>query len=229
MAWVLHLLVFNLLMNRMRSKLLLLPAVFMLQFASAQTGTSSVTLSQETAPSPGPAASSTPVIPANPTPAPESPVTDQVAIMDYKSVFETATVEEEVKMATERFNLTAAQQDVWLSAAKDRRETEKQAREKLNAATSNYEKDPVYRGLKSSQNTFHETIVGYLSPAQKQSLEADRLILLEKQKRLAKLPPPPPPAPTVTIAPTDSTAIKEVESEKMKDKKSKKKKKSATQ
>jgi hypothetical protein len=145
--------------------------------------------------------------------------------MDYKSVYEAATIEEEVKMAAERFNLTPSQQDVWLSAAVDRREAERQAREKLDSKAANYEKDPVYRGLRSSQNTFYETIIGYLTPAQKQAMETDRAILQEKQKRLAKLPPPPPSTPTVTIAPVDSTAIKEAEKSKGTGKKSKKKRK----
>jgi hypothetical protein len=138
-------------------------------------------------------------------------------------VYDAPTVEEEVKMAAERFSLTPAQQDAWLAAAVERRETEKPAREKLDSKSSSYEKEGAYRGLRSSQNMFYETIIGYLSPAQKQAFETDRLILNEKQKKLAKLPPPPPPAPTVTVAPVDSAAIKK--EEKAKGKKSKKKKK----
>jgi hypothetical protein len=149
--------------------------------------------------------------------------------MDYKSVYEAATIEEELQMATERFNLTKEQQEVWQTAAVDRRETEKQARGKLDAkntttnTTSNYDKEPIYRGLKSAQNMFYETIIGYLNPAQKSALETDRMILEEKRKRVAKLPPPVI-APTVTVAPVDSAAIKASDKG---SKKSKKKKKGA--
>jgi hypothetical protein len=145
--------------------------------------------------------------------------------MDYKSVYDTPTVEEEVKMAAERFNLTPSQQEVWLTAATERRETEVPARGKIDSKAANYEKESAYRGLRSAQNTFYETITGYLSPAQKQALETDRMIVQEKQKRLAKLaPPPPPPASTVTVPPVDSIAIKQAEKEKKTSKKSKKKK-----
>jgi hypothetical protein len=142
--------------------------------------------------------------------------------VDYKSVYDSPTVEEEVKMAADRFNLTKSQQDVWLSAASDRRLVENQVRGKLESNAPLYEKDPAYRGLRSAQNTFYETIIGYLSPAQKQSLETDRAILQEKQKRLAKLPPAAP-TPTVTVAPVDSATIKPVEKSKSKSKKTKKK------
>lgn len=131
-------------------------------------------------------------------------------------------------MATERFSLTPDQADIWLTAATDRRAAEKKVRETLDSKAETYERSNVYRGLRTSLNTFHETITGYLTPAQKQALENDRMIIQEKQRRLAKLPPPPPPAPvdTVSVAPVDSTAIKqEAEKSKGKSKKAKKKKK----
>ena len=114
---------------------------------------------------------------------------------------------------------------MWLTAAIDRRQSEKQAYEKLNSKDIGYGKDAVYMGLRISQNSFYETITGYLNPDQKQALELDRAIRNEKQRRLAKLPRPV--APTVTVTPIDSTKIKEKEAEKIKpaDKKSKKKKK----
>ena len=149
--------------------------------------------------------------------------------MDYKSVYEAATLEEEVQLATKRFDLTKSQQDVWSVAAFDRRLIEKQVYEKIDSKDPNYSKDASYRGLRTAQNTFYETITGYLKPAQKQALEVDRAIMHEKQSRLAKIPPPP--APTVTVAPVDSTLIKEqilkdAERIKAEQKKSKKKKKS---
>lgn len=147
--------------------------------------------------------------------------------MDYKSVYEAGTAEEEAQMAAERFNLSKSQQEVWLTSAIDRRQSEKQAYEKLNSKDMNYSKDAVYMGLRISQNTFYETVIGYLNPAQKQALELDRTIRNEKQRRLAKLPPPPPPAPTVTVVPVDSVAIKEQEKIKAAEKKPKKKKKVA--
>lgn len=217
-------------MDRMRFKLLVIPAALTLQVGTAQNGSASVTSSQEPVTMPAPAPSPTVFAsPTAPVPSADSPASGQTAIVDYKSVYEAATVEEEVRMATERFGLTTSQQDIWLSAATDRRETEKQARDKLDAKAANYEKDGIYRGLRASQNTFHETITGYLTPAQKQALETDRLILEEKRKKLAKLPPPPPPAPTVTVAPVDSAAIKEAEKPKETGKKSKKKKKAVQQ
>jgi 1,2-phenylacetyl-CoA epoxidase PaaB subunit len=207
----------------MRFKFLIIPSVLIFQVAGAQNSSESVTSSQATVTTPAAAASSTPVMPPVSSPLPASSESTQTSIMDYKSVYETATVEDEVKMAAERFALTPSQQDIWLAAATDRRAAEKQAREKLDSKAANYEKDGVYRGLRSTHNTFYETIIGYLTPAQKQALETDRLIMQEKQKRLAKLPPPPPPAPTVTVAPVDSAAIKQADKSKKKSKKSKKK------
>jgi hypothetical protein len=224
-----------LIFNYMRIKFLIIPTAFIFQFAVAQNGSASL------APSPGngtasvaapvstgpstvtPASASTVAATPESTPAPDSPISTQKAIMDYKSVYEAATVEEEVKMATERFGLTPAQQDMWLTAATERRETEKPARAKLESKDEAYLKEPVYRGLKEAQNRFNETIIGYLTPAQKNSVETDRLILQEKQRRIAKLPPPPPPAPTVTVAPVDSAAIKDAQKGKKSGKKSRKK------
>lgn len=157
------------------------------------------------------------------SPSLSMPLSSQTAIMDYKNVYEAPTIDEEVKMAAERFNLTPAQQDMWRTAAVDRRDAEKIARGQLEQRTDNYDRAPVYKGLRMAQNTFYETIIGYLNPAQKQALETDRLILEEKRKQLAKIAPPPV-APTVTVAPVDSTAIK-AEMEKTSGKKSKKKKK----
>jgi hypothetical protein len=211
----------------MKAKFLIIPCVLLIQVAAAQSGTATLNLAQGTRTIPISAASSTPM-PVDPTPSPVTTPTSQIAIMDYKSVYETATAEEEVKMATERYNLTAAQQDVWLKAANDRRFLEKQSNDKIASNVQNFEKDGAYRGLRSAQTEFHETITGYLSPAQKQALETDRLIHEEQQKRLAKLPPPPPPAPVVTVTPVDSTAIKQAAKEKEKaTKKSKKRKPSA--
>jgi hypothetical protein len=204
----------------MRFNFLIISAVLIFQVTVAQNDPASST----TATTMVSAASSATIMPTDPTPSAASPTAAQVTIMDYKSVYEAATVEEEVKMATERFNLTPSQQDVWLTAATDRRETERQARGMLESKATNYEKEPTYKGLRSAQNTFYETVIGYLSPAQKQALETDRLIHLEKQKRLAKLPPPPPPTPTVTVVPVDSAAIKQTEKGKGSGKKSKKKK-----
>jgi hypothetical protein len=149
----------------------------------------------------------------------------QTAIVDYQSVYDAPSLEEEVKMATERFNLTQSQQEVWLTAATDRRKAETFAKGQLDSKSTNYERGPVYKGLRNAHNTFYETIIGYLTPVQKQALETDRVILEEKRKRLAKIAPPP--APTVTVAPVYSTAIKEAEKPKDTEKKSKKKKKPA--
>jgi hypothetical protein len=216
----------------MRLHLLLIPSAFIFNFAVAQNGSASLSTAQATVTAPVSPASSTPVVPATPeTPAPVSiPAAEEerTAIIDYKSVYEATTVEEEVKLAAERFGLSASQQDMWLQAATDRRLTEKQVREKLDSK-ADFDRDGVYRGLRASQNTFHETIMGYLNPTQKQSFETDRLILQEKQKRLAKMPPPPPPAPTVTVPAVDSAAIKASEEPKAKGKKSKKKKKAVSQ
>jgi hypothetical protein len=206
----------------MQFRILIIFPVLILQVAAAQNGPASLPQGNATAVS---VASST-VMPTDPA---SSPASTQVAIVDYKSVYDAPTKEEEVKMAAERFNLTPSQQDVWLTAATDRREVEKQAREKIDSKAPNYEKEGAYKGLKSAQNTFYETIIGYLSPAQKQAFETDRLILQEKQKRLAKLAPPPPPAPSVTVAPVDSTAIKQAEKSKVTGKKSKTKKRPVVQ
>jgi hypothetical protein len=225
----------------MHIKFLVIPAVLLCQATIAQTGTSSLTLTQATPTTPAAAPATTPPGDSNATPSAPAPVPavgsisseeaaaeGRVSYLDYKSVYEASTVEEEVKMAAERFALTPSQQEVWLTAATDRRVAEKVAREKLDSKTANYERDGVYRGLRNSHNTFHEIITGYLTPNQKQAMELDRQILQEKQQRMAKLPPPPPPAPTVTVAPVDSSAIKETEKSKT-GKKSKKKKKAVMQ
>jgi hypothetical protein len=199
----------------------------MYQLAGAQNGSASVTSSQATESKLVPEASATTITEPSQTSSPGSGGETRTAIVDYKSVYEAATVEEEVKMAAERFNLTPSQQEVWLNAATDRRAAEKQSQDKLGSKNANYERDGAYRGLRTAHNNFHQSIVGFLSPAQKQAFERDRLILQEKQQRLAKLPPPPPPAPTVTVAPVDSAAIKDSDKSKSKSKgkKSKKKKK----
>ena len=209
----------------MQFKFLLIPAAFMLQVASAQNGSVSVTPSQ--APVPAPATEASPSAAAMPDQADAMASTEapRTAILDYKSVYEAATIEDEVKMAAERFSLTPSQQEVWLTAAADRRAAEKKTQEMLASKAVNIDREGAYRGLRNAHNNFHQAIVGYLSPAQKQAFERDRLILQEKQQRLAKLPPPPPPAPTVTAAPVDSAAIKEPEKNKSKSKKSRKKKK----
>jgi hypothetical protein len=212
----------------MQFKFLIIPTLLAFQVATAQNGTVTTVPSQGTSTTLASAFSTT-FAPAETSPAPASPASGQTSYLDYKSIYETSTVEDEVKMAAERFKLTPSQQDMWLVAATDRRVVETQARTKLEGKVDNYEKDGIYRGLKSAQNTFYETITGYLTPTQKQEMETDRLILAEKQRRIAKLPPPPPPAPTVTVAPVDSTAIKAAENEKKTTKKSKKKKKPAAQ
>jgi hypothetical protein len=212
----------------MRSIFFILPATLIIQLAGAQNGPSALTVSQGTLAS----ITVTPSSPVSLTDAPSLPLApegDNVNIMDYKSVYEAATLEEEVQSAAERFKLTKSQQDVWTEAAFDRRQAEKIARERLDSKTTDYSKDAVYRGLRTAQNSFYEIITGYLSPAQKQAMEDDRTILHEKQRRLAKIAPPVV-APTVTVAPVDSTAIKEQilkEAEKIKaaEKKSKKKRK----
>jgi hypothetical protein len=210
-------------MNHMR--LLIIPAALMFQLVSAQNGTMSLTSSQQTEAKPVQEPSSPAVTMPAQTDSPSSADAPPTAILDYKSVYEAATIEEEVKMAAERFSLSPSQQDVWLTAATDRRAAEKQSQDMLGSKAANYDKEGAYRGLRTAHNTFHQSIVGFLSPAQKQAFERDRLILQEKQQRLAKLPPPPPPAPTVTVAPVDSSAIKETDEKKSKGKKSKKKKK----
>lgn len=207
----------------MTFKYFIFPAVIMFQVAGAQNGSSSLTITPAKTATAGSVSGASTV--GTPTDS-STPTTDiagstQTAFVDYKSVYEAATLEEEVKMAAERFNLSASQQDLWTVAATDRRETEKQARFKLEAKTID-NKDAVYRGLRAAQNSFYEKIVGYLNPTQKQALETDRIILEEKRKKIAKLPPPVI-APTVTVVPVDSAAIKA--SNKAKAKKSKKKKK----
>lgn len=209
----------------MRSKFFIIPATLIFQIAGAQNSPAPLTVSQETLTAVS-TAPSTSVTLSNTTPSLAPSSTGQ-NIMDYKSMYEAATVEEEVQMAVERLRLTKSQQDVWLTAAIERRQGEKLAYEKLNSKGMDVSRDAVYMGLRKSQNAFYETIIGYLNPAQKQGLELDRILRNEKQKRLAKLPPPPPPAPTVTVAPVDSAAIKEQEKIKVTEKKSKKKKKSA--
>jgi hypothetical protein len=212
----------------MRIKFFIIPAALIFQVAGAQNGPAPLTVSQGTL-------ASITVTPSTPVTLndPATSTEEGDTYINYKSVYEAATLEEEVQMAAERFNLTKSQQDVWMTAAVDRRKTEKEVYEKLSSKDVDYSKDAVYRGLRMSHNTFHEIVVGHLNPAQKQALEEDRAILHEKQRRLAKLSPPP--APTVTVAPVDSAAIKEQilkEAEKIKaaEKKSKakKKKKSAS-
>ncbi len=207
----------------MRSIFFIIPAALIFQVAGAQNGPSALTVSQ------GSLAAvtvtpSTPVTLTDPALSTESGET----YLNYKSVYEAETLEEEVKMAAERFSLTKSQQEVWMTAAEDRRKTEKDVYEKLNLKDPNISKDGLYRSLRTAHNTFSENILGYLTPAQKQAIEFDRSILNEKQKRVAKIAPPP--APTVTVAPVDSTLIKEQilkEAEKIKaaEKKSKSKKK----
>lgn len=201
-------------------KSLIIPAILIVNVAAAQNGATIINpQGTVTTASSGSITTSTP---AASTPSTIITGSTQASIINYKSVYEAATLEEEVQMATERFNLTESQKEVWMTAATDRRETERQFRAKLESKATDYDKDGVYRGLRSAHNTFHETIIAYLNPAQKQSLETDRLILEEKRKKVSKLPPPVI-APTVTVAPVDSAAIKETE--KGAGKKSKKKKK----
>jgi hypothetical protein len=207
----------------MRYRFFIIPAALIFQVAGAQNSIASFPASQGTATT-TPATSSATVTPVSSTPSSISEST-QTPIMDYKSVYEAATLEEEVQMATERFHLTQAQQEIWQSAATDRRIIEKQVYAKLDSKDTDYSKDAVYRALRTSHNNFYEAIVGYLNPNQKQALEFDRAVIQEKHKRLAKLPPPPPPAPTVTVAPVDSAAIKQSEKAKATGKKSKKKRK----
>lgn len=222
MVWRLSFLMIVYNTKYMRLKFLIIPAALIFQVAGAQNSTGSLTVSQGAVTS-----AATPSLTEATSASTPSSESDQISIMDYKSVYEAATLEEEIQMAAERFKLAPSQQDVWRTAATDRRATEKQVREKLDSKATDYSKDAMYRALRSSHNTFYEAIIGYLNPAQKQALETDRAILQEKQKRLAKLPPPPPPVPTVTVAPVDSAAIKEPEKIKTTGKKSKKKKKPA--
>ena len=148
----------------------------------------------------------------------------EVSYLDYKNVYDAATLEEEVQLAAERFKLSKQQQETWMTAAVDRRQTEKQMYAQLNSPPANFSRDAAYRELRTAQNTFYERIVGYLSPSQKQAMEMDRAILQEKQNRIAKLPPPPPPP--VTVAPVDTAAIiLQAEKKKEAEKKAKRKKK----
>lgn len=152
----------------------------------------------------------------------------KVTYLEYKSVYDAPTLEEEVKMATERFRLSKPQQEIWLTAAEERRQTEKQVYDKLRTTDVNYDKGPDYRALRTSHNAFFEEVVGYLNPAQKEEMEFDRAILQEKQNRIAKLPPPPPPPSTVTVVSVDTAAIilqaeKKKEAEKKAKSKNKKK------
>jgi len=212
----------------MRSIFFIIPAALIFKMAGAQNGPAPLTVSQGTFA----AITVTPSAPVTLTDPITTNEIGETTYLDYKSVYEAASLEEEVQMAAERFKLTKSQQDVWMGAAEDRRKTEKDVYEKLNLKDPNISKDGLYRALRNSHNTFSDQIVGYLTPAQKQALEWDRAILHEKQQRLAKLAPPP--APTVTPLPVDSTLIKEQilkDAEKIKAEqkksKSKKKKKSA--
>lgn len=207
----------------MRFIFFIISATMVFQVAEAQNGPATIAVSEGTFVTVTPSASIS-VNAANSTTAPDLSSSGE-NIMDYKSVYEAATLEEEVQMAAQRFNLNKSQQEVWLTAAVDRRQTEKQAYEKLNSKGLEYSKDAVYLGLRMAQNTFYETITGYLNPDQKQALELDRTIRAEKQKRIAKLPPV---APVVIVSPVDSVAIKEAEKLKATEKKSTKKKKKTT-
>ncbi|MCW3076459.1 MAG: hypothetical protein JWO32_1068 [Bacteroidetes bacterium] len=206
----------------MRLNFLIISSVLMLQLTLAQNNSSTVTTGNGTLTTMGTSPSTGTVSLSDQSSVPSTVALTDGTIMDYKSVYESATLEEEVKMATERFSLTKAQQDVWLTEAADRRVAEKRAHEQLESKDANINKDNVYKGLRGSQNTFYQKITGYLSPSQKQAMETDRAILEEKRKRVAKLPPP---VPTVTVIPVDSVAIKAAEKEKTQGKKSKKKKK----
>ena len=194
----------------------------LLSLAAAAQTTASITASEVLVTSP-PVQAST----STPSLLPDSDLSssEKTTYLDYKSVYAAATLEEEVKMATERFRLSPDQQELWLSEATDRRIVEKQAQEKIEKKSSSFELEPVYRGLRMSQNNFYNIIISHMNPAQKQAFETDRLVLQEKQQRLAKLPPTPPPAPTVTLIPVDSAAIKANQEVKMKEKVKKKKKK----
>jgi hypothetical protein len=198
----------------MKKKVFLMTAVLISGLAGAQDNPSDETLSDGTLP----------VVSVSPSNNNETSTSSREKIVDYKSVYEASSLEEEVQMAAARFELTKAQQDIWLEAATDRRLTENKFRDQANAK-GDHNMDAAYRELRTSQNTFYETVIGYLSPAQKQKMEFDRNILNEKQKKLAKIPPPPPPTPTITAVPVDSAAIKESEKKKAAGKKSKKKKK----
>jgi hypothetical protein len=211
----------------MNLKFFMIPAALIFQVAGAQNSPSALTASEGTLAAIT-VTPSAPVTLTDPTPSSDLSLEGE-KIMDYKSVYEASTLEEEVQMAAKRFNLTKSQQDVWSVAAFDRRLVEKQVYEKLDSKDINYSKDASYRGLRTAQNTFYETIIGYLNPSQKQAVAFDSEIIHEKQSRLAKIPSPPPP--TVTVAPVDSTLIKEqilkdAEKIKAEQKKAKKKKRS---
>jgi hypothetical protein len=206
----------------MRVRFLIIQSVLMFRVAVAQNGPSPLTVGQSTITAAGSGASVSPVTSTEPSAISSS---GETTYIDYKSVYEAATIEEEVKMAAERFNLTKAQQDTWLSIAGTRREAEKNARKQLETKADNYERGPVYQGLRAAQTEFYQIIIGYLTPAQKNALEVDRLIMEEKRKQVAKLSPPTPVTPTVNVIPVDSAAIKAAEKEKATEKKSKKKKK----
>jgi hypothetical protein len=210
----------------MRLKFFIIPAALMFQVAGAQNGPAPLANAQTTAATVA-TASSTPLIAVPQAASTASPESAEVSIMDYKSVYEAPSLEEEVQMAAERFRLTQSQQEIWYNAAKDRRQTEKKVYARLESKAPDLSRDAEYKELRNSHNAFYETIIGFLNPSQKQALEFDRAVMAEKQKRIAKLPPPPPPAPTVTVAPVDSAAIKEAEKAKAPGKKSKKKKKPA--
>jgi hypothetical protein len=203
----------------MRSLFFIIPAAFVFNTARAQDPMPA-TISQPASKT-TPVGSSTTLTPVSTGSASSTTSTEytQISIMDYKSVYEAATLEEEVQMATERFNLSKSQQEVWATAAVDRREKEKQTRVALESKNNDYSKNDIYKGLRSAQTEFYETITGFFDPTQKRALERDRLILEEKRKMIAKLPPPVI-APTVTVAPIDSTAIK---AEMLKEKKAKQK------
>lgn len=206
----------------MKFKFLIIPSLFVVQCALAQNGTPTVSPSQGTATTTPAVSSPTTVTLIDQSSSQGTVAYTEGTIMDYKSVYEAATLEEEVKMATERFSLTKTQQDLWSTIAVDRRGVEKRTKELLESKDPNLSKDNVYKGLRNAQNTFYEKITGHLSPTQKSAMETDRTIMEEKRKRIAKLPPP---TPTVTVMPVDSAAIKAEEKAKAPAKKSKKKKK----
>lgn len=202
----------------------------------SQQGTVTAAPESSSSNSPTTAVQTTATINEQPSSAiPPPPGYTNTLIIDYKSVYETPTAEEEVLAATERFTLTPDQQDIWLLAAKDRREGERQFKEKADSKTASYEMDGAYRGYRTSQNTFYETIIGHLSPSQRSSFERDRLIIEERDKRLARWPMERPAASstvqttTVTVVPTtfgqDSATVKPNQKDKPANKKATKKKK----
>src|SRR5687767_2997744 len=106
----------------MNIKILIIPALLISQFAGAQNGAGTYTISEASVTNTATTGSAT----AGTTTSTDATAAGegQVSYLDYKSVYEAATIEEEVKMATERFTLTPAQQEVWLKAATDRRAVE---------------------------------------------------------------------------------------------------------